>query len=131
MRKTLVAGVSAEIRHRVVTENLVSFRHGGAPPVLCSPWLLEILESAAYEALSPHLEPGEASVGVCFEFEHLAPTPAGDTVVATARVTAVEDRRVTLAWEARDSQELIARGWHVRAVVDLQRFKQRLRGRGP
>jgi predicted thioesterase len=131
MRKTLAPGVSAEVRHRVVTENLVSYRIPGMPPVLSTPSLLQVMETAAYRAIRPHLEPGEASVGTGFEFQHLAPTPCGDTIVATARVTAVEGRQITVELEARDSCELIARGRHVRAVIDLERFMQRLKEKGP
>ena len=127
MKKTLAPGVSGEARHRVVTENLVSFRKPGAPPVLATPWLLHVMETAAYEAIRPHLDPGEASVGVGFQFEHLAPTPAGDTVIATAKVVAVDGNRITLDFEARDSRELVGRGKHVRAVVNLDRFKERFK----
>jgi fluoroacetyl-CoA thioesterase len=126
MKKTLAVGVSGEARHRVVTENLVSFRKPGAPAVLATPWLLYVMETAAYEAIRPHLDPGEASVGTGFEFEHLAATPPGDTVVASATVTAVEGNRVMLDFEARDSRELVARGKHVRAIVDQERFRKRL-----
>ena len=127
MKKTLTAGVRAEVRHRVVTENLVCFRKPDAPAVLATPWLLYVMETAAYEAIKPHLDPGEASVGTGFQFEHLAPTPAGETVVATAKVTAVAGKRVTLELEARDEHEVIARGTHVRAVIDKKRFAERLR----
>ena len=127
MKKSLAPGVSAEIRHRVVTENLVSFRKPEAPPVLATPWLVELLETAAYRALKPHLDPGEASVGIGFQLEHLAPTPAGQTVIATARVTAVDGNRVSFQWEARDAFELIARGTHVRAVIDQARFRRGLK----
>jgi len=127
MKTTLAPGVTGEARHRVVTENLVSFRKPAAPPVLSTPWLLHVMETAAYNAILPHLDAGEASVGVGFEFEHLAPTPVGDTVVATARVTAVERNRVTLDFEARDSKDLIARGKHVRAIIQTDRFEKRLK----
>jgi fluoroacetyl-CoA thioesterase len=127
MKKSLAAGVTGEARHRVVTENLVNFRKPDAPPVLATPWLLYVMETAAYQAIKPHLDPGEASVGTGFQFDHLAPTPAGDTVVATAKVVAVEGKRVTLELEARDSHEIIARGTHVRAVIDKKRFAERLK----
>ncbi len=130
MKKTLVPGVSAEARHRVVTENLVNFRKPDAPAVLSTPWLLYVMETAAYEAIEPHLDSGEASVGTGFQFDHLAPTPAGEVVIATAKVTAVEGKRVTLELEARDSQEVIARGTHVRAVIDKGRFASRLKKKG-
>jgi len=126
MKKTLVPGVSGEARHRVVTENLVSFRKPGAPAVLSTPWLLYVMETAAYEAIRPNLDPGEVSVGVGFDFQHLAATPPGDTVVASATVTAVDGNKIMLDFEARDSHELIAKGKHVRAVIDQDRFKRRL-----
>ncbi len=85
------------------------------------------METAAYEAIKPHLEPGEASVGTGFQFEHLALTPAGEIVVATAKVTAVDGKRVTFELEARDSHELVARGTHVRAIIDKKRFAERLK----
>jgi predicted thioesterase len=85
------------------------------------------METAAYQAVRPHLDAGEVSLGTGFQFEHLAPTPAGDTVVATARVTAVEGNRISLDFEARDSQELIAKGKHVRTVVAAERFMKRVR----
>jgi predicted thioesterase len=130
MKKTLVPGVTGEARHRVVTENLVSFRKPDAPPVLATPWLLYVLETAAYAAIKPHLDAGEASVGVGFDFQHLAPTPAGDTVVATARVVAVEGKRVVMEFEARDGKQRIAQGKHVRAIVNKDRFKQKLGKQG-
>jgi predicted thioesterase len=126
MKSTLQPGVTGEARHRVVTENLVSYRKPEAAAVLSTPWLLSIMETAAYEAIRPHLDAGESSVGIGFNFEHLAPTPAGDTVVATAVVTSVEGNRIGLDFEARDSKELIAKGTHVRAVIDMQRFRRRL-----
>lgn len=127
MKKSLIAGIAGEARQRVVTENLVSHRKPGAPPVLATPWLLYVMETAAYEAIRPHLDPGEASVGVGFEFEHLAATPAGDTVVATARITRVDGKRIYLDLEAHDSHELVARGRHVRAVIHIERFMERLK----
>jgi len=126
MKDTLTPGVRAEARRRVVTEHLVSFLKPGMPPVLATPWLLDIMETAAFDAIGPHLDPEEVSVGVGFEFDHVAPTPVGDTVVATARVTAVDRRQITLDIEARDDHELVARGTHVRAVVNRELFRRRL-----
>ena len=130
MKKTLVPGVTGESRHRVVTENLVSHRLPGMPAVLSSPALLFVMETAAYEAIRPHLDPGEASVGIRFDFEHLAPTPCGETVTATARVTAVDGRQITLDFAAHDGREEVARGTHIRAVIDLKGFRDRLQQRG-
>lgn len=126
MKSSLVPGVTGEYQHRVVTENLVSYRKPGAPAVMSTPWVLYAMETAAYEAIRPHLDATEASVGVGFQFEHLAATPPGETLVATATVTGVEGNKVLLDFEARDSHELVAKGKHVRAVIDRARFQNRL-----
>src|SRR5262245_2567378 len=86
MKPTLVIGLKAELQHRVVTQELLSSVYPGGPPVLATPFLLGLMEQAAARAIQPHLDPGEASVGYGFEFHHLAPTPVGATVVATAEV---------------------------------------------
>jgi predicted thioesterase len=127
MKPTLQPGVRAEATHRVVSQNLLSSILPGAPPVFATPWMLCVMETAAAQAIAPHLEAGETSVGYGFDFQHLAPTPAGMTVVATAEVTKVDGNMVTLAIEARDDADVIGKGTHVRAVIDLERFNRRIK----
>jgi fluoroacetyl-CoA thioesterase len=127
MKPTLLPGLKAEVRHRVITQELLSSIYPEAPPVFATPWMLSLMEQASAEAILPHLDPGEASVGYGFEFHHLAPTPVGATVVATSEVTAVEKNMVTFAIEARDHADLIGRGTHIRAVIDMERFLKRLK----
>ena len=127
MKSTLIPGVQGEHKHRVVSENLVSHFNPKGPAVLGTPFLLLLMESAAWRAMSPHLDAGEDSVGVGFDFRHLAPTPVGMNVVAKAEVLEVNGQMVTLSIEAHDEHEKIGEGKHVRAVVDLERFKKRHR----
>jgi fluoroacetyl-CoA thioesterase len=70
-------------------------------------------------------------VGYGFEFKHLAPTAVGDTVIATAEITAIEKNFVTLHIEARDSADVISRGTHIRAVIEMERFLKRLKRKTP
>jgi len=125
MKNTLTSGVCAELKQRVVSQHLVACEIPGAPAVLASPWVLYWMETAAYRAIEPHLDPGEVSVGVRFDFEHLAPTPAGCTVLCKATVTQVDGRRITVALEASDEHEQIARGTQLRVVVKKERLQQR------
>jgi fluoroacetyl-CoA thioesterase len=126
MKPTLIPGLKSEVRHRVVSQELLSAIYPDGPSVFATPWLLSIMEQAAAEAILPHLDPGEASVGYGFEFHHLAPTPVGATVVATAEITSIDKNMVTLAIEARDT-EVVARGTHVRAIIDMDRFMRRVK----
>lgn len=127
MRDTLVPGTRGEASQRVVSAHLVSHYDPSGPPVFGSPFMLMLMEFAAFNAILPHLDPGEQSLGVGFEFEHLAATPAGALVVAKAEVLAVDGPRVTCAIEAHDEHEMIGRGTHVRHVVAVERFMKRLR----
>ncbi len=126
MKTSLTVGCTGQAKHRVVSENLVSFHNPQGPPVLATPWLLGVMEDAAFNAIAPHLDDGETSVGVGFDFQHLAPTPAGMTVAARAEITAVQGMMVTLHFEAHDGREMVGRGTHIRAVVSVERFRKRL-----
>jgi fluoroacetyl-CoA thioesterase len=127
MKPTLVPGLKEEVQHRVVTQELLSTVYPGGPPVFATPFLLSLMEQAAARAVQPHLDEGEASVGYGFDFHHLAPTPVGATVIATAEVTKVEKNMITFAIEARDHADTVARGTHVRAVIDMERFLRRVK----
>jgi len=131
MKNTLVAGITGEIKQKVVSNQLVSHYHPEGPAVFGSPFMLMAMEFAAFEAISPHLDAGEQSVGVEFQFAHLAATPAGATVTARAEVLAVEGQKVSFRIEAHDEQEMIGQGTHVRHVIDMQRFLKRTRKKVP
>jgi predicted thioesterase len=57
---------------------------------------------------------------------HIAATPVGMRVTATAEVTAVEGRTIRFRVEARDEKELIGDGTHERVVVNVAKFDQRV-----
>ena len=96
------------------------------PAVLSTPQMIGLLERTARQALLPFLENHERSVGIEIDLRHLAPTPVGATVTLTVRVVRAEDREVTFQVEARDGQEMIARGLHKRAVIRVESFARRV-----
>lgn len=114
-------------RSVVVTPDLtVAHYHPGLPEAYGTPMMIYLMEVAAGTAIEPFLPAGWASVGVSVSVEHLAATPVGRTVTATATVTAVDERTVTFAVSAHDGIEAIGRGTHVRAPIELDRFNARL-----
>jgi predicted thioesterase len=68
-------------------------------------------------------------VGTRVSIEHLKATPVGMQVRVTARVVAVDGRRVDFEVSAFDDVELVARGTHERVVIDLDRFLARVQGK--
>ena len=57
---------------------------------------------------------------------HLASTPVGRTIVATARVLEVSGRTMLLAVEAHDGVRKIGEGTHRRGAINLETFAKRL-----
>ncbi len=119
-------GSTHELEFLVSPAQVIDFASGGLPAVLSTPALLFALERTAREALAPFLEPGEQSLGTEVELEHLAPTPEGSTVRCSARIVQVDKPLISFQWEARDDVEVIARGFHRRAVIRIDRFARRV-----
>ena len=96
----------------------------GDVPVLATPRLIAWMEAAAVEAVD--LGAGETSVGVHLDVQHLAATAVGGEVMCRAEVIERDGRMISFAVEAAEGDKVIASGTHRRAVVDRQRFLDRL-----
>lgn len=113
-------GAEATVEH-VVTEADTALSLGsGDVSVLGTPAVVALCERAAVESL--RLDIGQTSVGTNVTIDHLAPTAVGRRVVARARLDAVEGRKLRFSIEASDPAGVIARGTHVRVIVDRARF---------
>jgi fluoroacetyl-CoA thioesterase len=126
MKSVPKIGLTGERRFTVESQHAIVFTEGGMPPVLSTPSLIGFLEATARLALAECLDAGENSVGIEIEVRHLAPTPPGQTVICLARVVHVDGSRIAFQLEARDEQELIARGYHRRHVVRVASFARRV-----
>jgi fluoroacetyl-CoA thioesterase len=113
----------------VVTRDLTVGAHvEGMPFVYATPMMILAIEIASGEAIREHLPAGWATVGSEVNVRHLAPTPVGRTVVATARVIEVAGRSVLFAVEAHDGVRKIGEGAHRRGAVHLESFLRRAGG---
>ena len=74
----------------------------------------------------PILPPGHQSLGIHLDVSHVAATPVGLRVTATAEVVGVEGRTVKFRVEAHDEIETIGGGSHDRVVVSVERFDERV-----
>ena len=123
MSDRIEPGTSATVQ-RVVDDDQCTTR--GQHDIFSTPNLVLLLEEAAIEAIAPYLRDDQACVGSRVDVAHLAATLKGQTVRATATVTAVDRRKVTFDVVAEDDQEQIGRGTHERFVIDVPKFEQRL-----
>lgn len=94
--------------------------------VVATPALIGFLEQAAGRALRRFMAPDEVTVGTMVDVQHLGAAPVGATIDCHARVTAVDDRRITFAVEARWNDRTLMKGRHGRAIVDGPSFFERL-----
>jgi fluoroacetyl-CoA thioesterase len=73
---------------RVMPNHLANqFKDAILPQVFATPMMVTIMENAALNAIRDYLEPGESAVGTVVNVRHLAATPVGHQVTATATVT--------------------------------------------
>jgi predicted thioesterase len=93
------------------------------PPVLATARMIALMEIAAARVLQPLLEPGELSVGVIVNVTHLAPTPLGAKVTATARYTRREGKLFHFEVSVADSGGEVGRGSHKRAIVSSEQLQ--------
>lgn len=101
----------------------------GRIAVLATPVMINLIEEAALAAIEARLAPGVQSLGTRLDVTHVAPTPVGMTVRATAEVIAVEKRLVTFRVQARDAVGVIGEGHHDRVIVSTDRFLARVSAR--
>ncbi len=118
----VAAGLKGEARLVVSEADTARALGSGDVNVLGTPKLVALFEEATVDALRGMLEPGQTSVGMRVQIDHLQPTPIGAEVVVEAVLDKVEGRRITFAVTASDSGGLVAAGKVTRVMVDVDKF---------
>ncbi|MDP9406435.1 MAG: thioesterase family protein [Actinomycetota bacterium] len=135
MRESLHPGLTARLDYVVPVERTVPHllpeadEFSALPAVLATGYLVGILEWTCMRALLGHLDDGEATLGVHVDVSHEAPTPPGALLTVEAELTVIDCRVLTFAVVARDDHAVVSRGTHRRAVIDRERFTDRLQAR--
>ncbi|HEY8247464.1 MAG TPA: thioesterase family protein [Hyphomicrobium sp.] len=111
----------------IVAEEHTAPRLGsGQAPVFGSPAMVALIEAAAVACVEDQLADSQETLGIHLDVEHIAATPVGLSVTATAQLIEVTGRKLIFNVEARDVRELIGRGRHTRIVVDRARFRAKV-----
>lgn len=122
MPDTLTAGLTGSATAIVAAPNTAAAMKSGSLPVFATPSMCALMEEAACAAVSSHLEAGCGTVGISLNITHDRATGLGDTVTATATLTAVEGRKLTFRVEARDGKGVIGQGTHQRFIINNEKF---------
>jgi fluoroacetyl-CoA thioesterase len=116
---------TGSVTHVVTEADTARALGSGDLAVLGTPRVLAWCEEATCAALE--LDVRQTSVGTRIDLEHLAASPVGAEVTATAHVIHTDGRLVRLQVAAHDSHgTLLATGEIRRVVVDRERFLARI-----
>jgi fluoroacetyl-CoA thioesterase len=127
----ITAGLTGTAQLLVGPEHTASFVGSGRIPVLATPVMINVIEAAALNAAEHLLPAGHQSLGIHLDVSHVAATPVGLLVTATATVLRVQGRTITFQVEAHDEVEVIGSGTHQRVVVSVARFDERIQRKVP
>ncbi|MDA0238084.1 MAG: thioesterase family protein [Proteobacteria bacterium] len=136
MKDTLKKGLT--YRHTfIVTENQTvpkfypeSDLFQAMPQVFATGYLVGLLEWACIELLRPHIDwPEEQTLGTHVNFSHEAPTLPGMTVTVDVTLVNIEGRKLSFSVKAHDGIDIISKGIHQRAIIQQQKFLERLEQR--
>lgn len=116
-----------EQKRTVRRDDSITFLGGGVRPSLSTPSMIMYMEMCSREAILPHLEEGQDSVGTKVCIEHLAAAPMGSEITYRAAVKEIDRRRVAFDVEALQGEKIIGRGTHERFVIDVARFAAKLK----
>lgn len=119
---SLHVGMTGEATTTVVHENTAAAVGAGGVEVFGTPMMIALMENAAWQAVVEHLDAGMATVGTLVNVKHLAATPLGQHVRATAELIEIDRRRLVFKVEAHDEKQKIGEGLHERFIVELKRF---------
>lgn len=119
-------GLSFTATTVVSAANTAATLGSGDMDVFATPAMVALMENAAMNCVSNHLEAGQTTVGSEIHTSHIKPSALGATISATATLSAIDGRKLTFTVTARDEQGVIGEGTHTRFVVDRERFLSKL-----
>jgi len=122
----MVPGLAGKSEMIVKEEDLVSRIGGIAVDVLSTPRLIQLLETAAIEAIHEFIPTDQVSLGAEVRIKHLAATPLGMKVTANALLKGVDKNRLIFLVDAYDEKEKVAEGEHERVLVPKEKFLQKV-----
>lgn len=128
MKPGLKPDTSRVNRIKVDRDRTIDFM-GEQGRVYGTPFLVRDIEQTCRQLLLQYADPGEDSVGVEIAVRHLAPTLLGMDVEITAKVTAVDGRKIVFEVTAKDELESISAGTHTRFAVDKAKTYEPLKAK--
>lgn len=123
----LKQGMTGEAVTTVTHENTAAAIGAGGVEVFGTPMLIALMENASWRAVAAALDEGHVTVGTRVNISHLAATPVGQQVRASAELVEIDNRRLVFNVVAYDKRQKVGEGQNERTIVNLERFLARLK----
>lgn len=101
----------------------------GRANLLATSTVINVLQVASLDAVERLLPKDYQSIGIGLSVRHYAATPVGMKLIATAKLIKVDGRTLHFRVEAHDEIECVVEGSHVRVVINVGRFEEKLRNK--
>uniref|UniRef100_UPI00402854CA thioesterase family protein n=1 Tax=Eubacterium sp. TaxID=142586 RepID=UPI00402854CA len=125
--KEITLGALASATTKVSSENTAVAAQSGSLEVFATPFMVALMEKATCLAVEPFLEGDETTVGISINISHDKASAVGEEITATAKITAVEGRKITFEVEAVNGfSEKIGGGTIARFAVSGEKFMSKL-----
>ena len=119
---SLTVGLTGRADTVVTPENTASAVGSGLVPVFATPYMIALMENSAVNAVTPHLEEGQGTVGTRLNVSHDAATPIGMKVWAECTLKEVDGKRLVFDVTAYDEAGPIGKGSHERFNINVEKF---------
>ena len=114
-----------EARTQVTGDNTALKFGSGSVDVFGTPAMVALMEEASINTVDKKLPEGFATVGIELGIKHIAATPKGMNITASAELLEIDGKRLVFKVEAFDEVEKIGEGTHQRYIIELDKFKSR------
>lgn len=94
--------------------------------VFSTPMMIGLMENASLKCAQSGLDDEWSTVGTTVDIKHLAATPMGQRVVATAELIEIDDKKLLFKVSAHDENGLIGEGLHGRYIIHVEKFLSRV-----
>lgn len=107
-------------------QHLACMIGSGSLKVLGTPALIGFMEGAAHVLAQKNLEPFLSSVGIAINMKHLKPSLQGAQVLIQAFLIKKTEKNFIFNIEAYDNQTLVGIAEHERAIINVEKFKNKI-----
>ena len=126
MAQNLEIGLTLLKNYPIKSQHAAKHVGSGEVETLSTPAMIAFMEKTARQCVQPKLLEDNITVGTRVNIRHLGPVPIGENLKVTAQLLEIDGRRLIFEVKAEWRDEVIGIGQHERAIVNKEKFLQKL-----